>query len=116
MMEENACSVLDYFQKQHSKELQYPDLPCLHVGQKERHVYVPLDYLKLVPGQRCVKRLSEQQTSQMIKAVAKPAYQREREILKKVCMCLMLAAWTQLHAMLHHIALGYHSYVCEHSM
>ena len=91
------CSVLDHFRKQHGKKLQYPDLPCLHVGQKERHVYVPLEYLKLVPGQRCVKKLSEQQTSQMIKAVAKPAYQREREILKKVCMSLMLDYYTMLH-------------------
>ena len=76
-------------------ELQYPDLPCLHVGQKERHVYVPMECLRLVAGQRCVKKLNEQQTSKMIKAVAKPAYRRKEDILSKVCtrLCLHLSTY-----------------------
>ena len=80
------CSVLDYFRRKHGREIQYPDLPCLDLGQKDRHVYVPLEYLKLVAGQRCVKKLSEQQTFQMPKAADKPSYKRKNDILKKVCI------------------------------
>lgn len=38
----------------------------------------------LVPGQRCIKKLSESQTSRMIKATSRTAPDREREINRLV--------------------------------
>ena len=40
----------------------------------------------LVPGQRCIKKLSETQTSKMIKATSRTAPDREREINRLVRM------------------------------
>ena len=64
----------------YKQNLQFPNLPCLHVGQKSRNVYIPLEFLDLKEGQRCVKKLSDRQTADMIRAVAKPAYERKRRI------------------------------------
>ncbi len=38
----------------------------------------------LVPGQRCIKKLSEMQTSRMIRATSRTAPDREREINRLV--------------------------------
>ena len=75
-----VSTVKDYFQRTYSLRLSYPNLPCLHVGQKTRNVYIPLECLDLKEGQRCVKKLSDRQTAEMIRAVAKPAYERKRRI------------------------------------
>lgn len=70
----------------------------LQVGQEKKHTYLPLEvsnicfvmllYLSkvcdLVPGQRCIKKLSENQTSRMIKATSRTAPDRESEINRLV--------------------------------
>ncbi len=64
-------------------KLQYPHLPCLQVGQEQKHTYLPLEVghffphmissnqfiqvCNIVPGQRCIKKLTDMQTSTMIK-------------------------------------------------
>ncbi len=40
----------------------------------------------LVPGQRCIKKLSEMQTSRMIRATSRTAPDREREINRLVSL------------------------------
>ncbi|XP_003380727.1 putative piwi domain protein [Trichinella spiralis] len=58
----------------------YPQLPCLQVGLEQKHTYLPLEVCNLVPGQRCIKKLTDTQTSSMIKATARSAPDREQEI------------------------------------
>ncbi|KRZ04635.1 Protein argonaute-2 [Trichinella zimbabwensis] len=58
----------------------YPHLPCLQVGLEQKHTYLPLEVCNLVPGQRCIKKLTDTQTSSMIKATARSAPDREQEI------------------------------------
>ncbi|KAL1421033.1 hypothetical protein MTO96_023555 [Rhipicephalus appendiculatus] len=58
----------------------YPHLPCLQVGQEHKHTYLPLEVCNIVAGQRCIKKLTDMQTSTMIKATARSAPDREREI------------------------------------
>lgn len=74
------CSVVHYFKEKHKMDLRYPHLPCLQVGQEKKHTYLPLEVCNLVPGQRCIKKLSEMQTSKMIRATSRTAPDREREI------------------------------------
>ena len=62
----------------------YPHLPCLQVGQEQKHTYLPFEVCNLVAGQRCIKKLSDKQTSMMIKTTAKSAPEREQEILNLV--------------------------------
>jgi len=50
------------------------------VGQEHKHTYLPLEVCNIVAGQRCIKKLTDMQTSTMIKATARSAPDREREI------------------------------------
>ncbi|XP_072175930.1 protein argonaute-2-like [Diadema setosum] len=74
------CTVAKYFRDRHNLILQYPHLPCLQVGQEQRHTYLPLEVCNIVAGQRCIKKLTDLQTSTMIKATARSAPDREKEI------------------------------------
>lgn len=74
------CTVAKYFLERYKKRLQYPHLPCLQVGQEQKHTYLPLEVCNVVHGQRCIKKLTDLQTSTMIKATARSAPDREREI------------------------------------
>uniref|UniRef100_A0A670IYX9 Argonaute RISC catalytic component 3 n=1 Tax=Podarcis muralis TaxID=64176 RepID=A0A670IYX9_PODMU len=60
--------------------LKYPHLPCLQVGQEQKHTYLPLEVCNIVAGQRCIKKLTDNQTSTMIKATARSAPDRQEEI------------------------------------
>lgn len=74
------CTVARYFLERYKMKLQYPHLPCLQVGQEQKHTYLPLEVCNIVGGQRCIKKLTDNQTSTMIKATARSAPDREKEI------------------------------------
>lgn len=74
------CTVAKYFYDKYRIQLKYPHLPCLQVGQEQKHTYLPPEVCNIVPGQRCIKKLTDTQTSTMIKATARSAPEREREI------------------------------------
>ena len=74
------CTVAKFFQEKYGIRLQYPGLPCLQVGQEHKHTYLPMEVCRIVAGQRCLKKLTDMQTSTMIKATARSAPDREREI------------------------------------
>jgi eukaryotic translation initiation factor 2C len=61
------CTVAKYFQEKYNIKLQYPHFPCLQVGQEQKHTYLPLEVCDIVAGQRCIKKLTDNQTSKMIK-------------------------------------------------
>ncbi|XP_063728094.1 protein argonaute-2-like isoform X3 [Symsagittifera roscoffensis] len=74
------CTVAKYFKDKYSINLKYPQLPCLQVGQESKHTFLPLELCNIVGGQRCIKKLTDMQTSTMIKATARSAPDRENEI------------------------------------
>lgn len=79
------CSVAKYFRDTYpDSPITHPDLPCLNVGSKERDIYLPIDVCNILEGQRCVKKLTDIQTSNMIRQTAKPAWQREKTINETV--------------------------------
>lgn len=109
------CTVAQYFKDKYKLILRYPHLPCLQVGQEQKHTYLPLEvsaaYLlcdaspnapwicplnplcfpacppqvcNIVAGQRCIKKLTDNQTSTMIRATARSAPDRQDEISKLV--------------------------------
>ena len=61
------CTVSKYFLDKYKMKLRYPHLPCLQVGQEHKHTYLPLEVCNIVAGQRCIKKLTDMQTSTMIK-------------------------------------------------
>lgn len=62
----------------------YAHLPCLQVGQPQKQTFLPLEICKIVSGQRCAKKLTDKQTTKMIKCTAKPAPERQQEIIELV--------------------------------
>ncbi|KAI3380253.1 hypothetical protein SNEBB_010630 [Seison nebaliae] len=74
------CTVKKYFEDKHKMQLNFPNLPCLQVGHESKNTYLPLEVCHIVAGQRCIKKLTDSQTSQMIKATARTAPSRELEI------------------------------------
>ena len=78
------CTVAKYFLDKYKMKLRFPHLPCLQVGQEHKHTYLPLEVCNIVQGQRCIKKLTDTQTSTMIKATARSAPDREREITNLV--------------------------------
>ncbi|CAG5889943.1 unnamed protein product [Menidia menidia] len=64
-------TVAQYFREKYSLQLKYPHLPCLQV-------------CNIVAGQRCIKKLTDNQTSIMIKATARSAPDRQEEISRLV--------------------------------
>lgn len=111
------CTVAQYFKEKYKLILRYPHLPCLQVGQEQKHTYLPLEVstfnhvyvfafwkvsqftvpltpflfhvcpfqvCNIVAGQRCIKKLTDNQTSTMIRATARSAPDRQDEISKLV--------------------------------
>lgn len=37
------CTVAQYFKQKYNLQLKYPHLPCLQVGQEQKHTYLPLE-------------------------------------------------------------------------
>uniref|UniRef100_A0AAY4E5W3 Protein argonaute-1 n=1 Tax=Denticeps clupeoides TaxID=299321 RepID=A0AAY4E5W3_9TELE len=77
-------TVAQYFREKYNLQLSYPHLPCLQVGQEQKHTYLPLEVCNIVAGQRCIKKLTDNQTSTMIKATARSAPDRQEEISRLV--------------------------------
>ena len=74
------CTMVKFFLDKYGIKLRYPGLPCLQVGHEHKHTFLPMEVCKIVPGQRCLKKLTDMQTSTMIKATARSARARERDI------------------------------------
>lgn len=87
------CTVAKYFFDKYRIQLKYPHLPCLQVGQEQKHTYLPPEVCEIVSGQRCIKKLTDTQTSTMIKATARSAPEREREISTLVRFFPKFSAW-----------------------
>lgn len=113
------CTVAQYFKQKYNLQLKYPHLPCLQVGQEQKHTYLPLEVrtrglqdekaafvtdfrfthklfcpppqvCNIVAGQRCIKKLTDNQTSTMIKATARSAPDRQEEISRLVSALFLL--------------------------
>lgn len=60
-------SVADYFQEKYNVTLQFPQLPCVQVGSPQKAIFMPMECLRIPPGQRYMRKLDPMQTSDMIK-------------------------------------------------
>jgi len=47
------CTVAQYFKDRHKLVLRYPHLPCLQVGQEQKHTYLPLEASKFLDDTIC---------------------------------------------------------------
>lgn len=73
-------SVREYFERVKGKRLQYPDLPCLHVGSKIRTIYLPMEFCEIPAGQATNKKCPPAATAAMIKFSATSTDDRKKKI------------------------------------
>ncbi|KAI8914093.1 hypothetical protein BC831DRAFT_179551 [Entophlyctis helioformis] len=71
-------SVEDYFRRDLNVKLKFPNLPLALKGNNK--TAFPLECLKIAPAQRFMRRLTGQQTSDMIRATVQRPSDRERDI------------------------------------
>ncbi|TYZ63535.1 hypothetical protein PybrP1_010175 [[Pythium] brassicae (nom. inval.)] len=77
-------SVADYFSRQYSVRLRYPNLPPVNVGSPARPVWLPMELCELAPGQRC-PIVSEADTVEIIKQTAQRPDARVNHIMEQAC-------------------------------
>ncbi|CAB4010097.1 argonaute-2 isoform X1 [Paramuricea clavata] len=80
--EGRKVSVLNYFKDQYNITLQYPDLPCIKIGQKGN--LIPIELCRVVDGQKKQGKLTGAQTQQMIRHTATPAPDRLQKITELI--------------------------------
>lgn len=82
---EGKVSVASYLSTRYKLRLRYPQFPCVQVAPVEKKIFLPLEVCEIVPGQRHARKLTEDQTADMIKiACQKPQDRcnRIREAIK----------------------------------
>lgn len=60
-------SVAAYFGEKYGVTLRAPQLPCVQVGSPQKAIFLPMECLRIPPGQRYTRKLDPLQTSDMIK-------------------------------------------------
>ncbi|CEO96270.1 PAZ domain [Plasmodiophora brassicae] len=77
-------NVAEYFEQRYQRKLQYPHLPLLVVGSKEKPTYLPMEVCNVVGGERIAKKLAPAQTAAMIKKTAAKPNVRVQNIMNAV--------------------------------
>ncbi|XP_065346670.1 protein argonaute-2-like [Cloeon dipterum] len=77
--QKRQVTVAEYYKTEKRYEIRHPHWPCLHVGSKDRNIFVPMELCKVMPKQVSIKKLNEVQTSNMVRAaVTKPKDRKEK--------------------------------------
>ncbi|OQR82280.1 Argonaute1 (AGO1), partial [Achlya hypogyna] len=79
----NETSIAEYFAKTY-KPLQYPGLPCLHVGSKSGTNYLPIEVCHIVEGQKVPRKVSDNQVASMIRFTCTKPEERRRKVEEQV--------------------------------
>ena len=79
--EGKKVSVLNFFKNAHNINLKYPDLPCVRLGQKSM---IPIELCQVIDGQKKQRKLTGEQTQQMIRHTAIPAPDRMQKIMELI--------------------------------
>ncbi|KAG7389010.1 Protein argonaute 10 [Phytophthora pseudosyringae] len=81
--EGQRMSIVQYFQKTYNLRLRYPKLPCLHVGAPQKKNYLPMEVCHIMGGQKCPRKVTDNQVANMIKFTCTPPDQRKRSVEQK---------------------------------
>lgn len=78
-----VLTVADYFARQKRIQLRYPQLPTLWVGSRDRtpKILLPIEFCSIESGQAVNRKMTEKQTSAMIKEAATSTVERKRKIM-----------------------------------
>ncbi|KAI9179859.1 Protein argonaute-2 [Blastocladiella emersonii ATCC 22665] len=91
-------TVAEYFAAAYNLKLQYLNLPCLVVGTPQRQTYLPMEVAVIDAGQKYRGKLSEDQTSNVIKIAAKKPLERMAQLKQLISTTANLASDPYLQA------------------
>ncbi len=75
-------TVEDYFLSKYSYKLKYPCLPLISIGSRVREIKLPIELLYLsIEPQKVSKKLTDKQTSTMIKVIRYTSIQNKMDNL-----------------------------------
>ncbi|XP_065345173.1 protein argonaute-2-like [Cloeon dipterum] len=72
-------TVAAYFHEIRGYQIQHPNWPCLHVGNKDKKIFLPMELCKVVSNQ-VSKKLNEVQKGKMVKVAVKEPKDRKKNI------------------------------------
>ncbi|OQR93584.1 Argonaute1 (AGO1) [Achlya hypogyna] len=77
-------TIVSFFKRKYNISLKYPKLPCLHVGNPSKKIYLPLEVCMTMEGQRFVRKVNENQVANMIRFTCTPPEERRQRIEAQV--------------------------------
>ncbi|XP_065346101.1 protein argonaute-2-like [Cloeon dipterum] len=80
--QKRQVTVAEYYKTEKRYEIRHPHWPCLHVGSKDRNIFVPMELCKVMPKQVSIKKLNEVQTSNMVRAATTKPKDRKKKIME----------------------------------
>ena len=86
-VEGRKMSVAEYFKEHHKVDLKLPGLPCLWVGSRDRTIFLPVEFCRMLaqPLPR-KKNLPDDAIAKMIKSTAVKPLERQTKILEGLRM------------------------------
>jgi len=77
-------SVVEYYNEVYNIKLQFPQLPCVESGSKEKPVYFPPELCTILPHQRYKGKIDGRQTAELIDMTSIPPRERLARITEAV--------------------------------
>ncbi|XP_031786529.1 protein argonaute-2 [Nasonia vitripennis] len=77
----HRITVEQYYKLEKKYTIKHPDFPCLWVGGRDKNIHVPVEICTVVGGQATLKKLTDRQTSSMIKFAATGTEERKNKIM-----------------------------------
>lgn len=84
MEDGTETNVAAYFTKRYNFNLQFPNLPCILVGSKARHIALPLEACILARGQSYLKTLDGRQRNDMLTATCQAPRDRMQAVERSI--------------------------------
>ena len=90
LFEAQRISVAQYFLKEYQIALEWPHLPCVIVRNGQRSTYYPIEVCRLVSDQHVSRKLSPQQTAEVIRICASTQPKERFDIIEKAAKDIAL--------------------------
>lgn len=77
-------TVGEYFHREKKVKLRFPYMPCIQVGNEKKEIYLPIEFCRIQEGQVLNRKMTENQTAEMVRNAARPPHERKSRILESV--------------------------------
>lgn len=77
-------TVGEYFCREKKIRLRFPHMPCIQVGNEKKEIYLPIEFCRIQEGQVSNRKMTENQTAEMVRNAARPPQERKLRIMETV--------------------------------